>query len=171
MTELRSESGGDREIAVRPDHRVPKGLLRVVALVIWVVGGFGFIEDFFAKGAQSISILLWLFILMWLGVGFIIALDLMWILFGVQQVLIRSETLTVIRKIGPASTGKHKTFALAHIRGMRIEERKYKLRGKTKVNRTVTFDYLGKKHLLLSHLSAQRAESLLSGPLHKFAWD
>jgi hypothetical protein len=54
---------------------------------------------------------------------------------------------------------------------MRIEERKYQLRGKTTVNRTVTFDYLGKKHLLLSHLSAQRAESLLSGPLHKFATD
>jgi hypothetical protein len=54
---------------------------------------------------------------------------------------------------------------------MKIEEREYKLRGKTTVKYAITFDYLGKNRLLLDHLSAHRAESLLSGPLHRFASD
>jgi hypothetical protein len=171
MTELLSESSGGREIAIRPDHQLAKALLRLVALVIWVTGGFGFIKDFRAESLHSIPISVWLFMLIWSGGGIVLALDSLWILFGVQQVLIQSQNLTVTRRIGPVSISKPKTFAIAHVRRMRVEENRFRLRGKTIVNHTVTFDYLGKKRLLLSNLSAQRAESLLSGPLHRFASD
>jgi hypothetical protein len=96
-------------------------------------------------------------------------LSLLWTIFGIQQVLIRSEDLTVTRRIGPASVGKPETFALAHIRGMRIEQHNYKSRGKATIKCTIAFDYLGEKRFLFNHLSAQRADSLMSGPLYRLA--
>jgi hypothetical protein len=172
MNELPStnDSGG-QEIVVRPDHRLPKALLTLVILLAWVDGGLEFIEDLFAKGVHGTSILMCSLILMLLGVGAVLALLLLWTLFGMQQVLIRGADLTLTHRIGPALVGKPKTFSLAHIRAMRIEERKYKLRGKAIINYTFTFDYLGEKRLLFNHLSVQRAGSLMSGPLARFASD
>jgi hypothetical protein len=169
MNELLSTDSGGQEIVVRPDHRLPKALLTLVILLAWVGGGLALIDDLFAKGVHGTSILVCSLILVWLGAGAVLALSLLWTLFGMQQVLIRSGDLTLTHRIGPASVGKPKTFSLAHIRGMRIEERKYKLRGKTTVKYTITFDYLGEKRVLFSHLSVQRADSLMSGPLYRFA--
>jgi hypothetical protein len=166
---LPTNDGGGQEIVVQPDHRLPKALLTLAMLLAWVGGGFAFFDDFFVRGVHGISILGCSLILIWLGPAAALVVSMLWTIFGIQRVLIRSEELTVTRRIGPTSVGKTETFALAQIRGMRIEQRKYKSRGKATIKCAITFDYLGEKRFLFKHLSVQRADSLINGPLCRFA--
>lgn len=170
MSEVSSiNDRGGHEIAVRPDHSLPKTLLASAILVVWGVSGFAFVKALFAEGAHGSLLLLCFLALTWLGMGVAIVLSLLWTLFGTQKVLIQKEDLTVTRGLGPVYFGRPETFALAHIQGMKIEERKYKSRGNATVKCAITFEYLGEKQFLFTYLAAEQAESLMRGPLYRFA--
>lgn len=168
MTALKvSDVGGGQEIVIRPDHRLARGLLTGGLLTGLLVGELSLVGQLLAD-VQRNSVLLDLFLVLWSSVSAWVALLMLWISFGRQVVSIRGSDLTIKYKIGPTTISRPKTFAIAHIQGIRIEERTYKFRGKPTVKRAITFDYLGQKQDLLTHLSAQRADSLLAGPLHRF---
>ena len=134
MSELSSiQDRGGQEIAVRPDHRLPKTLLASAILIVWGISGFAFVKSLIGEGAHGTLLLLCFLALTWLGVGVAIVLSLLWTLFGMQQVLIQNEDLTVTRRLGPVNWGTPETFALAQIQNMKIEERKYKSRGRATV--------------------------------------
>jgi hypothetical protein len=112
---------------------------------------------------------LYVFLVLWLSASAFLAFSTLWILFGAQVVSIRGGDLTIRHSIGRVTIGRRRAFAVAHIQDMRIEERRYKVRGNPAVKYAVIINYLGQRRELLTQLSAQRAESLLAGPLHRFA--
>jgi hypothetical protein len=132
------------------------------------LGDLSFICAFVAKNVQRPPVSLCAFLVLWLGASALLALSVLWMLLGVRIVVIQNSQLMISHKIGPATIGRPKAFAIAHIKSMHIEERSQSFRGKTTVKRAITFDYLGQREELLSDLSAGLAESLLSGPLRRF---
>jgi len=156
------------EIVVKQNHRLVKGFLSIVIVASWVAGGLLFISEFLHKELKDVPVTLYVFLILWLAASVILILSLAWIVFGAVVVSIQDNALTIQRKMGSIMIGRRGIYAIGQIKNMRIEDDIYKYKSKIGVKHAITFNYLGHKLRMFSHLSKQEAESLLNGRLQKF---
>ena len=168
MLELESKCDyGHDEIVVRPEHRLAKGFLNVVLLVAWLVGGISVASGVFVGRLAASRAESYVFLFLWLCASGLLVLPLIWTILGAQVVTLHGMELAIEHRIGPMRIGRRKAFRIADIHAMRVEDRRYRVKGKEVMTQVIAFDYLGEKQDLVSGLSNQRAESLLHGPLRK----
>jgi membrane protein implicated in regulation of membrane protease activity len=154
---------------VKPTHRLVKGLLIAALLTTCVVSGLSFASRLFARVVEGAPVVLYVFVPVWLAATAILTVSLVWIIFGAQVASTRGGDLTVRHRIGPIVIGRPKVFTASDIQRIRVEERRYKIRGKAILRYAIIFDYLGRPSSLFEDLSKEQAESLLNGPLQRFA--
>jgi hypothetical protein len=161
----RANDDGNREIVVRRDRSFAQQFLITVTLTVILILSIGRelyiageVHAGHVKSPRDIPFL-YLLLLGW---------ALVWVLFGAEVLTIGSGELTVKLQIGPIAIGRAKVFSVANIRDMRIEERKLKIRGRSRIKHVITIDYLGQRRDFLVYLSKERGESLLDGPLRRF---
>lgn len=156
------------EIVVKPGDRWERGLLTVLLITIWMIGGISFASEVLSKNLDSLLVPFFLFVVLWSTANILLIFLLAWIIFGLKVAVMSDAELTIVHKIGPVKISKSKIFAVDHVEDMRIEERTYKSRGNVALKHVISFDYYGRRQSLFSHLSKEQAELLLSGPLNKF---
>jgi hypothetical protein len=131
-----------------------------------VVGGRSFIAEWVVSAPRH-WVPLYFFLMLWLSATAFLLLAMVWVLFGAQVVSIRGDNLAIKNNVAQTKIGRQKAFATDGIENLRIEERTYKIRGNATAKSVITFDYRGQRQNLVTHLSAERAESLLNDLLRR----
>jgi hypothetical protein len=159
-----------QEFLIKPENRFIRGLWTSLFLGFIVYGGTSLSSQIFGKNLKGAPFFFGLSaFLALLAIAAYGGIWLAWLACGAETVSTRGGKLTIRYKLGPIQIFRPRFFDLVYVRDMRIEERRRKAKGKTIVNHAITFDYLGKREDLSAYLSERKAESLLAGPLRRFA--
>ena len=158
-----------QKVVVKPSSRLMERLLAPAALVIWMMGLLSLVQNSADIIRSSPYILVYGAGALWLVLGIVLIMSIMWEISGQNLLLIDNEKLIVRKMIGSISIVKKKMFYVKNIEHMKLEQRTYHFRGNASVKYVITFHYQGRNQQLLTFLSQQQAEALMNGPLSKFA--
>ena len=95
--------------------------------------------------------------------GFVVSL--LWRFFGTEEIVVTTETLTLTATL--FTHRRSRSFALADVESVRVDEKKYRSKGHEMLRRTIAFEFAGKTEHSRSQLAKDEGESLMRGPLEE----